>query len=249
MTQTAPRWRVVDEDDFGRAGADEILGAMPAEGVIVLPTGLTPLPVYEALLARPAPDRGRIAGWRVVQLDEYVGVRDDDRRSLYGWLARTFLTPAGIPASRVVRLHGDADDLQRECAAYDAAVTALGRIDVAVLGLGPNGHVGFNEPPTPADARTRVVDLTPESRRSNARYWGRDSDVPRRGLTAGPATILAARTVVLLVAGAHKAAILDRALRGPVDPAVPASLLRLAADLRVVADTAAAPPGGPPTAL
>jgi glucosamine-6-phosphate deaminase len=243
MTPATVRWRVVDAAAFGRAGADEMLAAMPVDGVILLPTGLTPLPVYEALIARPAHDRRVIAGWRVVQLDEYVGVAQDDRRSLYSWLERTFLIPAGIPASRVVRLHGDAGDLERECAAYDAAVAAVGGIDVAVLGLGPNGHVAFNEPPTPADAPSRVVELAPASRRSNARYWGRESDVPRRGLTAGMATILAARTIVLLVAGGHKAAILERAVRGPIDGAVPASLLRLAADLRVVVDTAAAPPG------
>jgi glucosamine-6-phosphate deaminase len=176
----------------------------------------------------------------VFQLDEYVGVPPNDRRSLGRWLDRSFVVPLGLAEGQVVWLDPLVADLDAECRRYDEAIHARG-LDLAILGLGPNGHLGFNEPPSPADAPTRVVALTPESVRSNAAYWGSEADVPRRAMTAGMAVLLAARRIVLVVAGGHKRDILRSVLHGPASPAVPASFLQRHADAVVVTDAAAAP--------
>jgi glucosamine-6-phosphate deaminase len=133
------------------------------------------------------------------------------------------------------------EDLTEMCCAYDEAVAQEGGLDLSVLGLGPNGHLGFNEPPADPDSSTRVVTLSPESVTSNARYWGASDRVPRKAVTAGMRVLLAARHTVLVVSGAHKRDILRRALVGPETPDVPASFLRRAAGVTVVADRAAAP--------
>lgn len=240
--------RLIVTDDYGalsRAGADivaELLAGNPS-AVVVPATGDTPMGIYEELAART--ERGDLdaSRLRVFLLDEYAGVPADDPRSLYGWLVRSFIAPLGIPEAGVVRLRGDAEDMAAECAAYERAVAEAGGFDLAILGLGPNGHIGFNEPPASPDSPTRVVDLAPASLESNARYWGEGEQVPHQGVTAGMRLLLSARHVLLVVSGEHKRDILRRTLTGPATPDVPASLLQHAANVTVLADRAAWPLG------
>lgn len=221
-----------DADTLAERAADLIGDALvekPTLSVLVA-TGHTPMATY-AELARRGLDASRLTA---VQLDEYLGVGEDDPRSLWGWMRRSFVEPLGV--KEVVRL-GDAPDPDEACRRYELEVSALGGIDLAVLGLGPNGHLGFNEPPCGPGARTRGVTLTPASLASNAAYWG-DLPVPSRALTAGMDVILAAKRIILLVSGAHKRDILARALREPPTPEVPASWLQ-GANTTVLADRAA----------
>lgn len=199
---------------------------------LLIATGNTPMLTY-AELARRDLDMSRVCA---VQLDDYLGIDDEDPRSLYGWLQRSFVEPLGV--TRVLRFDPLAPDPQLACEQYAQAVRKLGGIDLAVLGLGPNGHLGFNEPPSNASAPTRSVTLSEASLRSNASYW-RGKDVPKSALTAGMDVILAARVRLLLVTGAHKRDILRRVLSEPVTPEVPASYLR-EGSLTVVADREAA---------
>jgi glucosamine-6-phosphate deaminase len=231
-----------DEREVAAIGADivvEVVSAKP-DAALICATGRSPVGLYRELAARAR--RGEVAldRVRIFQLDEYVGVGEDDSRSLYRWLERDLLDRAGIAHEQVVRLHGDASDLEAVCAGYEDAVAAAGGIDLAILGLGPNGHVGFNEPPSKADAPTRVVELTPASIESNARYWPSGTEVPTRALTAGMTVLLAARRVLLVVVGEHKRAILRAATAGPKTPAVPASLLADASGVTILCDAAAA---------
>jgi glucosamine-6-phosphate deaminase len=241
---------VADYDALSRLAADRIaetIAATPTANLVVA-TGETPVGTYRQLAERVRRMGIATGRLRVFQLDEYLGLDPEDRRSLFGWMERAFLTPLGIPPGNVVRLDPTAPDLVAACRAYDEAVREAGGIDLAILGLGPNGHIGFNEPPAAADAPTRIVDLTPESVASNARYWGGAEQVPRRALTAGMAPVLAARRIVLLVSGTHKREILRMTVRGPVTPEVPASYLQRAAGVTIVADEAAWPanePGSP----
>jgi glucosamine-6-phosphate deaminase len=228
-------------EGFDDAVADVLAGtvAEQPDAVLLLATGATPIGGFRVLARRAAQGAVDLSAVRVVQLDEYVGVPDDDRRSLYGWLEREFLTPLGISGERVTRFHVSTPaEVDASCEAMDAAIASLGGLDLALLGVGPNGHLGFNEPPSPADAPTREVPLAPASIASNAVYWGGEDQVPRSAVTVGMAPILAARAVALVVRGAHKRDILQRTLHGPETPDVPASLARRAARLIVVADEA-----------
>lgn len=206
---------------------------------LVVATGRTPLATYQQLAGdhqRGALPTDRL---RVYQLDAYRGLPPDDPRALYRWMREAFLDPLGVPPENVVRLPGDAPDPAAACRAYDARVRAEGGYDLAVLGLGPNGHLGFNEPPSPSDAPTRLVTLAPESVHSNAAYWGGEEHVPREALTAGLDLLLSARTVLLLVAGAHKRDVLHATLHGPVTPDLPASYLQRCPHALILADGAA----------
>ena len=232
---------VDDYEALSRAGADWLADAIRAkpDATIVAATGDTPMGVYSKLaegFSRGLIDTSRL---RVFQLDAYLGLKPDDRRSLFGWMNRSFIEPLGIPESNVVRLAGEALDPREACRAYEAAVRSAGGFDISVLGLGPNGHLGFNEPPSPRDAPTRVVDLTRESIASNARYWGGEEQVPRRALTCGMDLLLAARRTLLVVAGTHKHEILQRTVEGPQTQDVPASYLQSASNVTVLADRAA----------
>ena len=233
-----------DYNALSRTGADlmaALIAAKP-DAAIVLATGDTPMGMYRELAERRRRGELDASRLRVFQLDAYLGLAPDDPRSLYGWMQRAFLDPLGVPPENVVRLPGDAADPEAACRVYDLAVQAAGGFDLAVLGLGPNGHLGFNEPPSTPDAPTRVVDLTEESLASNARYWGGREQVPRRAMTAGMAQLLSARQTLLLVSGAHKRAILHRTICGPATPDVPSSYLRQAANVTILADRAAWPP-------
>lgn len=233
---------VEDYEALSRRAAEHLMSLVRAkpDANVVLATGNSPIGMYRELALRRRRGELDASRLRVFQLDAYFGLSSDDPRSLYSWMDREFLGPLGIPSGHVVRLPGDAADPASACHAYVEAVGAAGGFDLAVLGLGPNGHLGFNEPPSDSQAPTRLVDLTEESIVSNAAYWGGRDRVPRQALTAGLDLLLAARDVLLLVSGAHKQAILRRALTGPVTPEVPASYLQQV-DALVIADRAAWP--------
>lgn len=232
---------VDDYEALSRAGADWLVDGIRTkpDAAIVVATGGTPMGAYRNLAERRSQGLIDPSCLRVFQLDGYLGLAPDDPRSLFGWTRRSFIEPLGVAQKNVVRLAGDATDPEEACHLYDAAVREAGGFDLSILGLGPNGHLGFNEPPSPPDAPTRVVDLTPESIASNARYWGGEHRVPHRALTCGMDLLLAARRTLLLVSGAHKHQVLHRTIEGPQTPDVPASYLQSASNVTVLADRAA----------
>jgi glucosamine-6-phosphate deaminase len=234
---------VQDYDALSRLGADLVVEtvAQKPDATLVLATGKTPMGMYAELVRRRETgvlDTSRV---RIFQLDSYFGIGENDDRSLFQWMQRSVLDPLEIPSDHVVSLPSNALDPAKVCEEYEQAVRAAGGIDLSVLGLGPNGHLGFNEPPIEPDASTRLVDLTTESIASNARYWGGPDRVPRRALTAGMNVLLDARATLLLVSGEHKRTILGRTMDGTPSPQVPASYLHLAENVTVIADRAAWP--------
>jgi glucosamine-6-phosphate deaminase len=235
---TSPSVTVLEDyEALSLAGADfveELISANPTANVIVA-TGETPMGLYRELARKRAQRRFDAHGIRVFQLDEYVGIGPQDARSLYGWMVGSFVEPLGIPVENVVRLPVDGD-IVSACAAFDRALESAGGLDLAILGIGENGHIGFNEPPSDATASTREVALSPETVGSNARYWGGHEQVPRRAMTVGLAQILGARRTLLVASGRHKREIAHRALLGPVTPEVPASYLQVADDVTVLVD-------------
>jgi len=222
-------------DGFDRAAAASIGSAIETSpgAAVVVATGRTPVGAYARLADDLAADAA--ARLRVFQLDEYLGIPTSDPRSLASWTRRSFVEPLGIDPASVEWFDATADDPDAECRRYELAVAQAGGFDLAVLGLGPNGHVGFNEPPSDPRSRTRVVPLSEASLASNAAYVP-GFPVPARALTAGLDLLLAARRVVLVVSGRTKREIVHRALEGPVTPQVPASFLQGHPDLDAVVD-------------
>lgn len=238
---------VEDADELGRVGADLVadeLRRTPGAWVSVA-TGETPMGMYAELAARRRSGLLDTGGLTPVQLDEYLGLEPDDRRTFFGWMRRSFLEPLGIADERVVRLPLDGD-LAAACAAFDRTLDARGGLDLAILGIGTNGHLGFNEPPVDPGAPTREVGLSTATIDANARYWGDVNDVPTRAVTTGMRQLLAARAIVMVVSGPTKREIVHRALEEPVTPQVPASFLQeTGAAVTVIVDREAWGEGDP----
>jgi glucosamine-6-phosphate deaminase len=233
--------RVVAPEQFARAAAEvvgETLQVKP-DALIGLPTGNTPMPVYRELLKRRRGGEIDLSRMRAVVLDDYLGVPPDSEISFYRWLRSAFLEPAGIPDERILRIPTERENVEQHCQEFEKRLREWGGCDLQLLGLGPNGHIGFNEPGSERNSRTRPVKLTAASHDASARYWGK-RPTPDWGITMGVGTILEARRILLLVNGKSKAAILRRTVEGPVGPAVPATFLRECADCRVLADEPAA---------
>jgi glucosamine-6-phosphate deaminase len=209
--------------------------------VLGLPTGRTPIPLYRALIALHAAGRLDCASLTTFNIDEFLGLSDRDPRSYRAFMQRHLFDHINIAAPHVHFLDGVTADVDRECRRYDRAIERAGGIDLQILGLGTNGHIGFNEPARALIAHTHRTRLRPPTRRANAAlFGGRLRDVPHDGLSMGMATILRARRIVLMATGASKAASVARMVQGPVTPRVPASFLQLHRHAEVWLDRAAA---------
>ncbi len=229
-----------DPEAASASAAAAVVDAVDAGArTMLLATGRSPMRVYELLAERRALGTFQTDALRIVQLDEYWGLVADDERSLDRWLERSVLGPWQIHEDHVVRFDTGEADPEVACRRLQTAIDELGGLDLALLGLGPNGHLGFNEPPSTPASPTRAVELTAESILSNGSYWGGPERSPRHAVTVGLDAILAAERVMLVVTGAHKQEILRRALDDPPSPDVPASYLQGHPDATVFADAAA----------
>ena len=211
------------------------------ELVLALPTGQTPIPMYRELVELHRQGRADFARATTFNLDEFVGLGAGDSGSYHEYMRAHLFDAINLPPARRHILNGRRADWRREIARFDAALAAAGGIGVAVVGIGDNGHIGFNEPAPALDAGSHRVRLTEASRRANAKAFGGTlKRVPTHALSMGIGAILRARTVLLLATGPHKAAIVARALAGPISTRVPASLLQVHPNALVVLDRAAA---------
>ena len=224
----------------GGAVAD-LVGRRP-EAVLGLATGSTPLPVYADLARRVAAEELSLAHARAFLLDEYVGLPPGHPEAYRAFVARELVAHVDLPAGAVqgpdVRAEGRA--LLEACDRYETAIRAAGGVDLQLLGIGTDGHIGFNEPGSSLASRTRLKTLTDQTRRDNARFFASLDEVPRHVVTQGIGTILEARHLVLLAFGPEKATAVAEAVEGPVAAMVPASALQLHPHATVVVDEAAA---------
>jgi glucosamine-6-phosphate deaminase len=210
------------------------------DAVLGLATGGTMDPVYALLRERLAAGTLDLSAATTFNLDEYVGLAGDHPQSYRATMNRLLFDAAGLPRDRTHLPDGAAPDAAAEAARYDAAIAAAGGIDLQLLGIGGNGHIGFNEPTSSLGSRTRIKTLTAETRAANARFFAPDEDAPRFAITMGIATILESRSCVLLATGPRKAAAVAAAIEGPLAAACPASALQLHPNATMVLDPEAA---------
>lgn len=208
--------------------------------VLGLATGGTPERTYELLVEKVNAGHLSFSQATTFNLDEYVGLRPDHPQSYHAYMRSRLFGETDFDAERTHLPNGTADDLSDAGRQYEALIAKAGGIDLQLLGLGANGHIGFNEPGATENSRTRVVDLTEETIAANSRFFDSPEDVPRRALTMGIATILEAREIVLIATGESKAEAVERSVRGPVTPQMPASFLQQHPSVTFVLDEAAA---------
>jgi glucosamine-6-phosphate deaminase len=207
--------------------------------VLGLAAGRTMEAVYARLVERYRAERLDFSHCRTFNLDEYVGLTGADKHSYRHYMNRLFFNQVNINLRNTHLPDGGARDLTAECERYERLIHEAGGIDLQLLGIGQSGHIGFNEPPSDASSRTRVVTLAPETIRQNAPLFGTDT-MPSRAITMGVGTILAATKCLLLAIGESKADIIRRTIEGPISADVPASALQLHPHCTVVLDEAAA---------
>ena len=239
---------VPDHDDLARLLADRIVETIRRETaakgrcVLGLATGSTPLGVYQELIRRH--EAGEVDFGRVVtfNLDEYYPIAPDSPRSFRRYMWENLFAHVNVPPDQVHIPDGavSRERLAEHCAAYERAIIEAGGIDFQLLGIGKSGHVGFNEPGSAADSRTRLVRLDAITRKDAAADFFGEDNVPREAITMGVATILAAREIALVATGEHKAAIVRRAVEGDVSPDVAATYLQRHPNATVYLDLAAA---------
>ena len=217
-------------DTLARALALDVarrLTASPAS-VLGLPTGRTPIPLYRELVRLHRGGRADFRRATTFNLDEFLGLDARDPHSYRAFMQRHLFDHVNLAPRRIQFLNGAARDVERECRRYERAIDRAGGVDLQILGLGMNGHIGFNEPARALVARTHATRLKPATRRANASFFdNRVSAVPREALSMGMGTILHAGRIVLLATGATKARCVQRMLEGPVTPKLPGSFLQL----------------------
>lgn len=227
----------------GEAVADRIVSLVnyTPDAVIGLATGSTPLPVYQALRKRYEAGEVSFASVQTFNLDEYAGLPTDHPESYRSVIRAELTDHLDIPPASVHTPDGNAADLDRAAWEYEAAIHAAGEVDIQLLGIGQNGHIGFNEPGCSLASRTRVEHLTASTRAANARFFDGDiSAVPERSITQGLGTIMDARHVILLAFGEQKADAVAQLVEGAVSARWPATILQHHPHVTVIVDEAAA---------
>ncbi len=234
-------YRAKDYDDMSRKAANIISAqvTLKPDCVLGLATGSTPIGTYKQLIERYQNGDLDFSQVRTANLDEYKGLTKDNDQSYYYFMYNNLFKDINIDMANTNIPDGTNPDGAAEAARYDQVVRDLGGVDLQLLGMGHNGHIGFNEPSDSFDKGTHCVDLQPSTIEANKRFFASIDDVPKQAYTMGIQTIMSARSILLLVSGADKAEILYKALRGPITPHVPASVLQLHKDVIVIADEAA----------
>ena len=233
--------KVKNYEEMSRVAANMLFSliTLKPDCVLGLATGSTPIGTYKNLIASYESGNLDFSQVKTVNLDEYKGLPRDNDQSYYYFMQDNLFQHVNIDQTNVNLPDGMAADADAECVRYDALVKSLGGADLQVLGLGRNGHIGFNEPDEVFSRGTHCVALTESTIEANRRFFADINDVPREAITMGVQTIMSAKKILLLVSGADKAKALHDAIYGPITPNLPASVLQLHPDVTIIADEAA----------
>ncbi|MDR1705076.1 MAG: glucosamine-6-phosphate deaminase [Clostridiales bacterium] len=227
---------------FNKDGARSIMDQInkKPDSVVGFATGGTPVGVYKELAELNKSGRVDFRSVTSFNLDEYYPIKRDNPQSYYRFMAENLFDHVNIQPHKVNIPNGEAADVEEECASYERKIKAAGYLDFQVLGIGSNGHIGFNEPGGKFQGATHLVTLKESTVKDNARFFGDPSDVPRNAITMGIKTIMSAKKILLLATGSVKAKVIKEALFGDITPEVPASVLQLHTNLIALLDTEAA---------
>lgn len=232
-------YQTKDYNDLSRVAAN-LIGAQiiqKPDSVLGLATGSSPIGTYRRLVEGYNNGDLDFSQIRTVNLDEYRGLPRENDQSYYYFMHDNLFNHVNIKESYLP--DGTNPDSDAECARYEALIDSMGGIDLQLLGLGHNGHIGFNEPAESFSKHTNCVDLQASTIEANKRFFESIDDVPRQAYTMGIGTIMKAKRIVIIVSGEDKAEIVNKAFFGPVTPQVPASILQFHPDVCLVADAAA----------
>lgn len=233
--------RAKDYEDMSRKAANVISAQviLKPDCVLGLATGSSPIGTYKQLIEWYEKGDLDFSQVKSVNLDEYKGLTKENDQSYYYFMYNNLFKHINIDLNNTNVPDGTEPDSEKECSRYDKVIESVGGVDLQLLGLGHNGHIGFNEPEDTFPKLTHCVDLQESTIEANKRFFADVNDVPRQAYTMGIQTIMRARTILMVVSGEDKAQILHDALCGPITPHVPASILQLHNDVIIVADEAA----------
>ncbi|KAB7673195.1 glucosamine-6-phosphate deaminase [Bacillus sp. B1-b2] len=226
-------------DEMSIKAADMIVNQIREKSysVLGLATGGTMLGVYEKLVEDYLVNKTSYLKVKTLNLDEYVGLDYRDINSYRHYMKEKLFDYIDIPSKQTYLPNGMAKDLEKECLQYEELINHFGGIDLQLLGIGENGHIGFNEPGTPFQSLTHVVELMDSTRKANARYFSSLESVPTQALTMGVNTIYRSKKILLLASGIKKAMVLDRLINGNnVSEDLPASILKKHSNVIIIAD-------------
>ena len=234
--------KVKTPEEAGKAAADQfeaVIRKKPA-CVIGLATGSTPLPLYRELIAREKAGKLDFSRIRSANLDEYKGMAPDHPQSYRRFMQENLFDHISIRPENTIVPDGLAVDIPAMCEQYERKIEDWGGVDCQLLGIGHDGHIGFNEPCGEFPKTTHEVQLTAMTREANKRFFASIDEVPTAAITMGIGTVMAAKKIVMIITGADKADILNKVFFGPVTPEVPGSILQFHPDVTLVCDEAAA---------
>lgn len=234
-------YEVKDYQEMSRKAANIMFAQMiqKPDSVLGLATGSTPVGIYRQLVEWYQKGDLDFSKIRSVNLDEYKGLSADNDQSYAYFMRKNLFDHVNINPENTNIPNGLEEDAQKECGRYNSVIRQLGGIDLQLLGIGNNGHIGFNEPGEVFEAETHCVALTENTIQANARFFEKIEDVPRFAYSMGIKNIMQARSILLVASGESKAEALEKTIYGPISPAVPASILQLHNQVFIVADEAA----------
>jgi|SRR5690625_376602 len=230
--------KVKDSDELGYKAAEIVAKTLNEleNPVIGLATGSTPEKLYANLVQKCQANEITFKNTTTFNLDEYVSLAHDDPTSYHYYMEKHLFSGIDIQKKNAHVLNGEADDLEKECETFEQLIQEAGNLNMQILGLGLNGHIGFNEPGTAFDSRTHIVELDPLTIEANSRFFASKEDVPTRALTMGIGTIMDAEKILFLVQGDKKADILKKVVYGKVTEEVPASILQRHPNVTLLTD-------------
>ena len=234
-------YRAKDYEEMSRRAAGIVSAQiiMKPDCVLGLATGSTPVGLYKQLIEWYRNGDLDFSGVRTVNLDEYKGISRENDQSYYYFMHQNLFDHVNIPAGNTHLPDGMEPDSEKECRRYEELIRSMGSVDLQLLGIGHNGHIGFNEPSDVFDKQVHCVNLTQSTIEANKRFFASAEDVPKQAYTMGIQTIMRSKKILIMAIGEGKADIVRDSFFGPITPKVPASVLQLHNDVTLVADEAA----------